>query len=132
MPFRAKQTDGREDGFTLVELLVVMAIIGVLIAIAVPSYIGFTARSADGTAKANLRATLPSVEAYYLDKGTYVGMTVAGLRASYDAGLAPGVAISGAPSATSYCVTDTEAGHAWSVLGPGTNSSSFKSNNSCS
>jgi prepilin-type N-terminal cleavage/methylation domain-containing protein len=132
MTFPAKQTVGREDGFTMVELLVVLAILGLLVAIAVPAYIGFTGRSADTAAKANLRATLPSAEAYYLDNGTYVGMTVDTLRARYDAGLARGLAISGTPSATSYCVANTVAGHSWSVSGPGVTSASFKNNSSCS
>ena len=81
-----------EDGFTLIELLVVLVIIAVLIAIAVPSYLGFKGRAADRAAQANLRATLPSAEAYYSDGLTYVGMTPAALR-SIDAGLSPSVTV---------------------------------------
>ena len=122
----------RENGFTLVELLVVMAILGILVAIAVPSFLAYRGRAADSAAMTNIRATLPSAEAYFLDNGTYAGMTAGALRSGYDAGLAQGVAISGTPTATSYCVTDTEAGHVWSVLGPGVTPSSFKSNSTCS
>ena len=46
-----------------------MAIIGVIVAIAVPSYLGLTGRAADSAAKANIRATLPSAEAYFLETG---------------------------------------------------------------
>lgn len=59
-------------------------------------------------------------------------MTAGGFRSDYDAGLAPGLAISGPPSASSYCLTDTEAGHAWSVLGPGSTPAAFKHNSTCS
>jgi type IV pilus assembly protein PilA len=72
---RKRMTIGeREGGFTLIELLVVIIIIGILLAIAVPSYLGFKKRAEDSTAKANLRAGLPAVEAFYADNGTYAGM----------------------------------------------------------
>jgi type IV pilus assembly protein PilA len=76
-----------EGGFTLIELLVVIVIIGILLAIAVPSYLGFRGRAADAAAQANVRAAVPSAEAYFADNGNYAGMTTAGLKASYDSGL---------------------------------------------
>src|SRR5262245_3827337 len=106
------------DGFTLIELLVVMVIIAVLIAIAVPSYLGFKKRAADSAAKANLRAALPSAEAFYADAKTYVGMTPAALR-SIDAGLSPYVSVVAATT-TNYCLAATVSGETWSVNGPGT------------
>ena len=121
-----------EAGFTLVELLVVVAIVGVLVAIAVPSYLGFGGRAADSSAKANLRAALPSAEAYYVDNGTYAGMTAGILRSQYDAGLAPGVAIAGTPTQSGYCLADSVDGHTWSVAGPGAPAPSFVSNGDCS
>ena len=50
-------------------------IIGILLAIAVPSYLGFKTRANDAAAKANLRAAIPSAEAYFADNATYAGMT---------------------------------------------------------
>jgi type IV pilus assembly protein PilA len=128
---RSRLDGNSEQGFTLIELLVVIIIIGILLAIAVPSYLGFRDRAANNAAKANLRAALPSAEAYYADNGTYVGMDAADL-ALIDSGVSSSLTVAGTPTATSYCLTDTVSGKTWSVLGPGPSSTTgFVANAAC-
>jgi len=61
----------KEEGFTLIELMVVVLIIAVLVAIAIPSFLGFRNRAQDRAAQADLRNTLLGEKAVWIDTGAY-------------------------------------------------------------
>jgi type IV pilus assembly protein PilA len=93
-----KRLQNEESGFTLIELLIVLVIIGILLAIAVPSYLGFKKRADQGAAKSNVRAAIPAVEAYYSDNGNYTGISQSVLAASYDQGISSNLTITASGS----------------------------------
>ena len=83
-------------GFTLVELMIVVAIIGILAAIAIPNFIKFQAKSKQSEAKTNLKAVFTSEKSYFAERDSYATFTGSGFvpergnRYSYKARVAVG------------------------------------------
>ena len=111
----------RDEGFTLIELMVVVMIIAVLIAIAIPSFLGFRKSAQDRAAQSEVRNVLLAEKAFWLEEGDYTE-TAADITA-----LEPNAGIAAAPADGVYidlngassdivCVTRTaDSGNSFSV-----------------
>jgi len=79
---RLRQRSSDEGGFTLIELLVVILIIGILAAIAIPSFLSQKSKATDASAKELARTAQTTAETYATDHGgNYQNMTLAELQA---------------------------------------------------
>jgi type IV pilus assembly protein PilA len=82
MLYRLRQRAADEGGFTLIELLVVILIIGILAAIAIPSFLNQKSKASDASAKELARTAQTVAETYATDHGgAYTGLSAAELNA---------------------------------------------------
>ncbi|PSV45450.1 pilin [Photobacterium sp. GB-36] len=68
----------KQQGFTLIELMIVVAVIGVLAAIAIPKYQDYVAKSELGAGLATISSLKTNVEAYVVSEGTFPDGTTSG------------------------------------------------------
>ena len=109
-----------QKGFTLIELMIVIAIIGILAAIAIPQFSAYRKRSYNAAAQSDLKNFTTAQEAYFVDWGTYTTDTAALTGAG--AYLSDNVVFSAsAGNTTSYTMQayNTSGDVTYTITGPG-------------
>ncbi|GAI61786.1 unnamed protein product [marine sediment metagenome] len=116
-----KFTKKNEKGFTLIELMIVIAIIGILAAIAIPQFSAYRMRSYNAAANADLRNAATAQEAYYVDNAIYCAV-IAALTGSYGLFTSKNVTFSQCSGdVTSYTMraSNSSGDVTYSIKGPG-------------
>ncbi len=110
---RIRESRERDEGFTLIELMVVVLIIAILIAIAIPTFLGARQRAQDRAAQSDLRNGLTAAKTIYTDNESYLNPDQAGTVAelgniepsqTFVAGAAAGTAAASGVTATDQTV----------------------------
>jgi prepilin-type N-terminal cleavage/methylation domain-containing protein len=91
---KATEKRDAQHGFSMVELLVVVAIIGFLAAVALPAYASYKQQSCDAMVTSDLHSVSAAMEAYFVTEGTYEGATVPDLETDYHYRHSPDVTVS--------------------------------------
>ena len=112
----------KNEGFTLIELMIVIAIIGILAAIAIPQFSAYRTRSYNAAAEADLRNAATAQEAYYVDTQTYVASPAANLYgATYGFYTSQKVVVDGTAAQMQYTMTSyhSSGNKTYTLIGPG-------------
>jgi type IV pilus assembly protein PilA len=111
----------RNEGFTLIELMIVIAIIGILAAIAIPQFSAYRARAYNSAMQSDLKNAATAQEAYFVDYNTYADSLAklvdeAGFIKTADVTFS---SVSGSAETYSMSVAHSATSITWTLTGPG-------------
>ena len=113
----------REDqrGFSLIELLIIIAIIGILAAIAIPQFSSYRQRAYNVSAESDLRNTATVQEAYYTDTESYASNPTSLIGATYGLYTSDGVTLKGTADTSGYTIIayHSRGSRTYTLAGPG-------------
>ena len=115
---RIKARLAGEGGFTMIELLMVLMILGILILIAVPAYLGYENKAQQVSAQTNVSSAVPAAEDYYVNSGTSSYASISGAELLAEApGVSSTIEAVALNSGAGYCVQDTKGLYTYDYIG---------------